>query len=70
MYYFSFQAKFEDQLYSLQPSLFFNDVVALKDRVDLSWKTITHALYYIRRVPLKLGGNPFALMPGRIGRMQ
>ena len=27
MYYFSFQAQFEDQLYSLQPSLFFSDVV-------------------------------------------
>ena len=51
MYYFSFQAKFEDQLYSLQLSLFFNDVATLKDRVDLSWKIITHALYYIRRVP-------------------
>ena len=51
MYYFSFQAEFEDQLYSLQPSLFFNDVVTLKDRVDLSWKIITHTLYYIRRVP-------------------
>ena len=51
MYFFSFQAEFEDQLYSLQPSLFFNDVVTLKDRVDLSWKIITHALYYVRRVP-------------------
>ena len=51
MYYFSFQAKFEDQLYSLQPSLFFNDVVTLKDRVDLSRKIIRHTLYYIRRVP-------------------
>ena len=51
MYYFSFQAEFEDQLYSLQPSLFFNDVVTLKDRVDLSRKIITHTLYYIRRVP-------------------
>ena len=51
MYYFSFQAEFEDQLYSLQPSLFFNDVVTLKDRVDLSRKIITHALYYVRRVP-------------------
>ena len=51
MYYFSFQAEFEDQLYSLQPSLFFNDVVTLKDRVDLSRKFIRHALYYIRRVP-------------------
>ena len=51
MYYFSFQAEFEDQLYSLQPSLFFNDVVTLKDRVDLSRKIIRHALYYIRRVP-------------------
>ena len=51
MYYFSFQAEIEDQLYSLQPSLFFNDVVTLKDRVDLSGKIITHALYYIRRVP-------------------
>ena len=51
MYYFSFQAEFEDQLYSLQLSLFFNDVVTLKDRVDLSLKIIRHALYYIRRVP-------------------
>ena len=51
MYYFSFQAEFEDQLYSLQLSLFFSDVVTLKDRVDLSQKIITHALYYLRRVP-------------------
>ena len=51
MCYFSFQAKFEDQLYSLQLSLFFNDVVTLKDRVDLSQKIIIHALYYVRRVP-------------------
>ena len=39
------------QLYSLQLSLFFNDVVTLRDRVDLSQKIITHALYYVRRVP-------------------
>ena len=51
MCYFSFQAELEDQLYSLQPSLFFNDVVTLKDRVDLSQKIIIHALYYVRRVP-------------------
>ena len=51
MYYFSFQAEFEDQRYSLQPSLFFNDVFTLKDRVDLFQKIIRHALYYIRRVP-------------------
>ena len=51
MYNFSFQAEFEDQFYSLQPSLFFNDVVTLKDRVDLSRKIISHALYYIGRVP-------------------
>ena len=51
MYYFSFQAEFADQLYSLQPSLFFNDVVTLKDRTDLSQKIIRHALYYRRRVP-------------------
>ena len=54
MYFFSFQAEFEDQLYSLQPSLFFNDVVTLKDRVDLSRKIITHALYYVRRVPFRM----------------
>ena len=51
MYYFSFQVEFEDQLCSLQPSLFFNDVVTLKDRIDLSQKIIRQALYYIRRVP-------------------
>ena len=51
MCYFSFQAELEDQLYSLQPSLFFNDVFTLKDRVDLSQKIIMHALYYVRRVP-------------------
>ena len=51
MYYFSFQAEFGDQLYSPQLSLFFNGVVTLKDRVGLSRKIITHALYYIRRVP-------------------
>ena len=51
MYYFSFQAEFEDQLYSLQPSLFFSDVVTLMDRIDLSRKIIRHALYYVRRVP-------------------
>ena len=51
MYYVSFQAEFEDQLYSLQPSLFFNDLVTLKDRIDLSWKIIRHTLYYVRRVP-------------------
>ena len=49
--YLSFQAELEDQLYSLQPSLFFNDVVTLKDRVDLSQKIIIHGLYYVRRVP-------------------
>ena len=51
MYYFSFQAKFEDKLYSLQPSQFFNDVVTLKDRIDLSQKIIRHTLYYVKRVP-------------------
>ena len=55
MYYFAFQAEFEDQLYSLQPPLFFSDVVALKDRVDLSQKIITHALLCKKGAILDVG---------------
>ena len=35
----------------LHPSLFYNDVESLRDRIDLSRKVIVNALYYVRRIP-------------------
>ena len=56
MYYFSFQAEFEDQLYLLQPSLFFNDVVTLKDRVVMILEDHhTHALLHKKGAILDVG---------------
>ena len=51
MYYFSFQAEFEDQFYSLQPSLFFNDVVTLRTELIYLRRSSHIHSYYIRRVP-------------------
>ena len=51
---FLFSPELEPVLNELHPSLFYNDVETLRDRINLSRKVIINALYYVRRVPFQM----------------